>query len=137
MDSLAARPAPENARAESANLLAIKEAFRTAADDGFEAGVEALLRHAREDIAFRPYISDRMLQGPDAVRAYYREAIAAGTQMRPKATSFHETGDEVVVDGSMRVARPSGGFSESQISWTYKFRDGRLAEANWGPRRAG
>jgi ketosteroid isomerase-like protein len=135
MGSLAARPGPENGHAESANLLAIKEAFRAAVDDGFEAGLEALLRNACEDIAFRPYISDRPLKGRDAIRAYYREAIAAGTQMRPKATSFHETDDEVVVNGSMRVARPSGGFSESQISWTYRFRDGRLAEADWGPRR--
>jgi hypothetical protein len=41
----------------------------------------------------------------------------------------------VLVNGSMRVGRPSGGFSESQISWIYKFRDGQLAEASWSPRR--
>ncbi|MEA2362413.1 MAG: hypothetical protein QOD71_1558 [Thermoleophilaceae bacterium] len=136
MDSLAGRTAPEDGCAASPNLLAIKEAFRAAIDDGFEAGLEALLRHAREDISFRPYISDQVLQGPDAIRAYFREAIAAGTQMRPKATSFRETVDEVVVNGSMRVARPTGGFSESQISWTYRFREGLLAEADWGPRRS-
>jgi hypothetical protein len=32
--------------------------------------------------------------------------------------------------------RPTGGFAESQISWTYRFRDGRLQEARGGPRRA-
>jgi hypothetical protein len=41
----------------------------------------------------------------------------------------------VIVNGTMRVARPGGGFSESQISWTYRFDDGRLAEASWSPRR--
>jgi len=41
----------------------------------------------------------------------------------------------VIVNGTMRVARPGGGFSESQISWTYRFHDGRLAEASWSPRR--
>jgi ketosteroid isomerase-like protein len=137
MDSLAASAAPENDRTESANLLAIKEAFRTTLEDGFEAGLEALLQRAAEDIAFRPYIaSDRVLHGQDEVRAYYREAIAAGTEMRLKATSFHESGDEVVVNGTMRVARPTGGFSESQISWTYRFRDGLLADAAWGPRQS-
>jgi ketosteroid isomerase-like protein len=55
--------------------------------------------------------------------------------MRPRAATFHEDGDTVTVNGSMRVGRPSGGFSESQISWTYKFREGRLAEASWSPRR--
>ena len=61
---------------------------------------------------------------------------AAGTQMRLNPTSFREAGDEVVVDGSIRVARPAGGFSESQISWTYRFREGRLAAAGWSPRQA-
>jgi ketosteroid isomerase-like protein len=127
---------PENDTSASPNLQVIKEAFRASVDDGFEAGLEALLRHARADCEFRPYIaSDRVLRGHDEVRRYYREAIAAGNHMRLHPTGFHEAGDEVVVDGSIRVARPSGGFSESQISWTYRFRDGLLAAAGWGPRR--
>jgi ketosteroid isomerase-like protein len=137
MDSLVARPAAKDVRADSPNLEAIKEAFRASVDEGFEAGLEALLRVAHADCEFRPYIaSDRVLRGHDEIRRYYGEAIAAGTQMRLNPTGFREAGDEVVVDGSIRVARPTGGFSESQISWTYRFRDGRLAEARWGPRRA-
>jgi ketosteroid isomerase-like protein len=135
MDSLVARPGSQNADAESANLRRIREAFRASVDEGFEAGLEALLRVAHQDCEFRPYIaSDRVLRGHDEIRRYYDEAIAAGTQMRLHPTSFRELGDEVVVDGSIRVARPAGGFAESQISWTYRFRDGRLAEASWGPR---
>jgi ketosteroid isomerase-like protein len=137
-----ARPAaqqngsPESGHSESPNLHAIKEAFRESVDEGFEAGLEALLRLAHEDCEFRPYIAaDRVLRGHGEIRGYYREAIAAGTEMRLKPSSFRERGDEVVVDGSLRVARPAGGFSESQISWTYRFRDGRLAEAGWSPRR--
>lgn len=130
----AARP---TATAESAQLLAIKEAFRAAVDDGFEAGLESLLGSAHDDCEFRPYIAnDRVIRGHDEVRRYYAEAIAAGTHMRLHPTSFHEDGDDVVVDGSIRVARPSGGFSETQISWTYHFRDGRLASAGWQPRRS-
>jgi ketosteroid isomerase-like protein len=136
MDSPAAPPASTNGHAESANLLAIREAFRASVDDGFEAGLETLLRHAHQDCAIRPYIGgDQVLHGHAEVRAYYRAAIAAGTQMRLNPKSFEESGDEVVVNGSVRVARPSGGFSESQISWIYRFRDGLVAEASWGPRR--
>jgi ketosteroid isomerase-like protein len=137
MESLAARPAQQNGHAESPNMLAIKEAFRASVDDGFEAGLEALLGRAHEDCEFRPYIADgRALRGHDEVRRYYGEAIAAGEEMRLNPTSFHEEGDAIVVHGSIRVARPSGGFAETQISWTYRFRDGRLAEAGWTPRRA-
>jgi ketosteroid isomerase-like protein len=137
MDSLVARPdlAHHNGDADSPNMVAIKQAFRASVDDGFEAGLEALLSRAHEDCEFRPYIADnRVLSGHDEVRRYYGEAIAAGTEMRLHPTSFHDQGDEVVVQGSIRVARPSGGFAETQISWTYRFRDGRLAQAGWSPR---
>ena len=69
------------------------------------------------------------------MRAYYSEALAGrqrGMSVRP--TSFREVGDQVVVNGSVRVDRASGGFSESQLSWTYRFRDGLVVEAEWGPR---
>lgn len=136
MDSLAIRPA-QKGHAESANMQAIKQAFRVSVEDGFEAGLETLLSHAHEDCEFRPYTaSGQVLQGHEEVRRYYGEAIAAGTQIRVNPTSFHERGDEVVVHGSIRVARPSGGFAETQISWNYRFRDGRLASAGWSPRLA-
>ena len=137
MDSLVA-PASHNGHAESPNMRTIKEAFRASVDEGFEAGLDVLLRDAREDCEFRPYIaSDRVLRGHNEVRRYYDEAIASGTDMKLNPTSFHESGDDVMVHGSIRVARPAGGFSETQISWTYTFRDGRLATAGWQPRQAG
>ena len=125
------------ATAESTNLDTIKAAFDVSVNQGFMAGLEILLARAREDCEFRPYIaSGQSLRGPDAVRAFYRSAIKAGTDMRLRGASFHEDGESVIVDGAMRVGRPTGGFSESQISWNYKFREGLLAEASWSPRRA-
>jgi ketosteroid isomerase-like protein len=136
MDLPAAPPGPTNGHQESQNLQVIKAAFRTSVDQGFEAGLEELLKVAHHDCEFRPYIADgKVIRGHDEIRAYYQEAIAAGTDLRMRPTSFEEVGDRVVVNGSMRVGRPSGGFAESQISWTYRFRDGRLAEAGWSPRR--
>jgi ketosteroid isomerase-like protein len=123
------------ATAESTNLDTIKAAFDVSVNQGFMAGLEILLARAREDCEFRPYIaSGQSLRGPDAVRAFYRSAIKAGTDMRLRGASFHEDGESVIVDGAMRVGRPTGGFSESQISWTYRFRDGLLAEVSWSPR---
>jgi len=128
---------PVNGHVDSANLESIKAAFRITVDEGFVAGLEALLAIAHEDCEFRPYTADRVLHGHEEIREFYRQAAEEGTDMRLRAARFREVGDRVVVDGSMRVVRPSGGFSESQISWTYRFRAGRLAEAGWGPRRSG
>jgi ketosteroid isomerase-like protein len=136
MDSLAAPTELRDEHPESSNLKLIRAAFEVSVQQGFMRGVEALLEHAREDCEFRPYIaSGHIISGHDAIRAFYRAATNAGTEMRMRAATFHEDGDTVTVNGSMRVGRPSGGFSESQISWTYRFRDGQLAEASWSPRK--
>jgi ketosteroid isomerase-like protein len=134
MDSRASTT-PANGHRDSPNLESIKAAFEVSMDKGFVAGLEALLAIAHEDCEFRPYTAgQRVLRGHDDIRAFYREAAEAGTEMKLRPACFREDGDRVVVDGSMRVVRASGGFAESQISWTYRFRDGRLVEAGWGPR---
>jgi len=125
------------APSDSAHMQVIKEAFRASVQDGFEAGLEALLREAHEDCEWRPYIADgETLRGHDQVRSYYAEAVASGAHMRLNPTSFHDYGDDIVVHGSIRVTRPTGGFSETQISWIYRFREGRLAAAGWRPRQS-
>jgi ketosteroid isomerase-like protein len=129
------RPRPVDGRERSRNLEIIEAAFQVSMDEGFEAGLEALLDVAHADCEFRPYVADRVLRGHDEIRSFYRGLAEAGTEMRLRPTSFRETGDRVVVDGTVRVLRAAGGFSESQISWTYRFRDGLLAEAGWSPRR--
>jgi ketosteroid isomerase-like protein len=137
VDSLVAHTKPREGSSESSNLRMIRAAFDVSVGQGFMAGLEALLENAREDCEFSPYIaSGHIISGHDAIRAFYRSAVSAGTDMRLRGSTFHEEGDTVIVNGSMRVGRPSGGFAESQISWTYKFRDGQLAEASWRPRRA-
>ncbi|MEA2329985.1 MAG: hypothetical protein QOH58_123 [Thermoleophilaceae bacterium] len=136
MDSPAGHAEQQDVHPESPNLLVIKDGFRIIVEEGIEAGVATLLTHADDEVQWKPYTgSDRILHGREEVLAYYRAAAESGTKMTLRVMNFHESGDEVVVNGSMRVARPAGGFSESQISWTYRFRDGRILEAAWGPRR--
>jgi hypothetical protein len=134
MDSLAGRPAA--AGMDSRNLLVVKEAFDALEEEGFEPALERLLSRAHEDVEFMPYLADGgVLRGAEEVRAFFRDQFAAGTGLTVRTSSFEEIGEEVIVNGSLRVARATGGLSECQLSWTYRFRDGLLQEARWGPRR--
>ena len=137
MDSMVGPVEPEFDHAESPNARVVKETFEVLGEGGMEAAIEHLLEHSHDDVEFVPYVgAGVVLRGPDEVRAFYRGQIESGTVLTARPTSIEERGDEVVVNGSLRVQRPAGGFAESQISWTYRFRDGLLHEARWGPRRA-
>ena len=135
MDSVAGRPTAVGN--DSRNVLVLKEAFVALEEEGLEAALERLLSRAHEDLEFHSYLAEgRVLRGADEVRAFFREQLAAGTGLTVRPSSFEEDGEQVIVNGSLRVARATGGLSESQLSWTYRFRDGLLQEARWGPRRA-
>lgn len=136
MDSVAGRPAATGN--DSRNVLVVKEAFEVFETEGLEAALERLLSRAHADLEFHPYLAEgRVLHGADEIRAFFREQLAAGTGLTVRPSSFAEEGEEVIVNGSLRVARATGGLAESQLSWTYRFRDGLLQEARWGPRRVG
>jgi ketosteroid isomerase-like protein len=138
MDSMGGPDEPRRLRAESPHLPVVKKAFEALEEGGLEAVVEYLLSHAHADVEFRPYLaSGRVLRGADEVRAFFREQLASGTALTLRPTSFEDSGNEVVVNGSLRVTHPAGGFAESQLSWTYRFRDGLLQEVRWGPRTTG
>jgi ketosteroid isomerase-like protein len=127
---------PHDDPADSHNLRVVKQVYDTIQEQGVEAGIERMLSEAHEDFEFRPYVAaGRVLRGAGEVRAFFREQREAGTTLALRPASFEEHGDEVVVQGSVRVTRPGGGFSESQITWTYRFREGRLEEAHWSPRQ--
>jgi ketosteroid isomerase-like protein len=138
MDSVAGRPmAPRRDSADSPNVMVVKDAFDALEAGGVEAALERLLSQAHADLEFHPYLApERVLRGIDEVRDFFREQLAAGTALTLRPSSIEEDGEEVVVNGSLRVVRPTGGFSESQLRWTYRFRDGLLREARWGPRQA-
>ena len=137
MDSMAGPVEPGLDHADSPNVRVVKDTFDVLSEGGLEAAIEHLLSHSHDDVEFAPYVgAGVVLRGPDEVRAFYRGQIEAGTVLTARPSSIEESGDEVFVNGSLRVLRSTGGFAESQISWTYRFRDGRLQEARGGPRRA-
>jgi ketosteroid isomerase-like protein len=136
MDSMAGPVEPGLDHADSPNVRVVKETFEVLGEGGVEAAIEHLLKHSHDDVEFAPYVgAGVVLRGPDEVRAFYRGQIESGTVLTARPSSIEDYGDEVVVNGSLRVERSTGGFAESQLSWTYRFRDGRLQEARWGPRR--
>jgi ketosteroid isomerase-like protein len=136
MNSMAG-PVEQGRDHDSQNLRVVKDAFEALDVDGVLAAIEHLLNHSHDDVAFAPYVgAGQVLRGPDEVRAFYRGQLESGTAFSARPSSFEECGDDVVVNGSLRVERPTGGFAESQIRWTYTFREGRLQEARGGPRRA-
>jgi ketosteroid isomerase-like protein len=136
MDSMAGPVEPGLDHADSPNVRVVKETFDVLSEGGLEAAIEHLLSHSHDDVEITPYVGDgRVLRGADEVRAFYRDQAESGTVLTARPSSIEECGDEVFVNGSLRVLRSTGGFAESQISWTYRFRDGRLQEARWGPRR--
>jgi ketosteroid isomerase-like protein len=138
MDSMAGPVEPGLDIADSPNLRVVKGAFEALGEGGIEAAIEHLLTHAHDDVAFCPYVGDgQILRGPDEVRAFYREQLETGTAFVARPSAFEECDEDVVVvKGSLRVVRVTGGFAESQLSWTYRFRDGLLQEVRGGPRRA-
>jgi ketosteroid isomerase-like protein len=136
MDSMAGPVEPGLDHADSPNVRIVKDTFVVLGEGGMEAAIEHLLNHSHDDVEFAPYVgAGLVLRGRDEVRAYYRGQVESGTVMTARPSSVEESGDEVVVNGSLRVQRSTGGFAESQISWTYRFRDGLLQEARGGPRR--
>jgi hypothetical protein len=137
MDSLAGPIEPRGDLADSPNMRVIKGAFEAQDESGVEAAIEYLLSHSHPDVEFHPYVgAGRVLRGPAEVRSFYREQLDGGMSLVLRPTSFDESGDDVVVKGSLRIVRPAGGFAESQLSWTYRFREGLLQTARWGPRQA-
>jgi ketosteroid isomerase-like protein len=132
-----AGPGASASPAESANLRVIKAIFGALTEGGVAAGAEPLLRYSHEDCVYRLYMAgERVLNGRHEAREYFKEAVASGASMSVRARSFEERGDEVRVSGSVRLQRPTGGFAESQICWTFRFRDGLVEAASWGPRTA-
>jgi ketosteroid isomerase-like protein len=120
---------------ESANLRTTRVIFDALTEGGVAAGAEQLLRHSHPDCVYRLYMTgERVLHGRDEAREYFSEAVASGASMSVRARTFEEHGDEVTVGGSVRLQRPNNGFAESQISWTFRFRDGLVQAATWGPR---
>jgi ketosteroid isomerase-like protein len=120
---------------DSPNVATIKEVYRAMQEDGMGSGGEYLAAHVCEDARIRLYTTrNRVLHGRNEVRSFYEEAARAGTSVVLRPREFLDGGDKVTVVGSARVQRPEGGFAETQVRWTWRFRDGLIEEADWEPR---
>ena len=113
----------------------IKNAFRLFEEESVEAGVEGLLSISHPHFEYRPFsATGRVLHGPEEAREFFLKNGRSDRSVRVSPQRFEEEGELVIVSGSIRVHHESGGFSETQVRWTYRFRDGLMEEASWEPR---
>jgi ketosteroid isomerase-like protein len=119
---------------DSPNLRVVKDFWRVFESEGLLASLDRMLEHAHEDIELRPFVGDgRVFRGPNEIREFMRQELAEGATLHVAPWNFEEDGDDVVVSGSLRIQRRDGSIADSQLRWTYTFRDGRLAAASSGP----
>jgi hypothetical protein len=88
-------------------------------------GIAGMRPYVDEEVEFTPTEQGGTIRGFAALAAYWRDQ--AGKQsVVPHAWEQH--GDCVLVHGSLRMFR-DGGFVDTQPSWVYFFRDGKLRRA--------
>ena len=115
-------------------MQVVKGLWDSYEERGADAWFEAMLTHCHQDVEVRPYIAGgRTFQGVDELREFFREREAAGATVHASPWSFEETGDAVVVAGSIRVQRPDGSIADAQLRWTFGFRDGLIDRAEFAP----
>jgi ketosteroid isomerase-like protein len=120
---------------DSPNLATVKELYRSMQEDGLRQGGEYLADHVSDDARVRLYTTgQRVLHGREEVRGFFADAEGAGTRVVLRPREFLDEGDDVIVIGSARVQRSEGGFAETQVRWTWRFREGLISEADWEPR---
>jgi ketosteroid isomerase-like protein len=88
-------------------------------------GVAGLRPFVDDEVEWTPSNGGGTLRGFDELVAYW-EAHASQQSVVPHA--WEEHGDCVLVHGSLRMFR-DGGFVDTQPSWVYFFRDGKLRRA--------
>jgi ketosteroid isomerase-like protein len=86
------------------------------------AGVAGIREWVDDEVEWTPMGGDEPLRGFAALEAYW-QANGSARSIVPHAWEQH--GDCVLVHGSMRVFR-DGGFVDTQPSWVYFFREGKL-----------
>jgi hypothetical protein len=120
---------------DSPKVLAIRDAWHTFETGGPLATMEKLLDLSHEGVEARPYSAKgKVLRGADEIRAFFAESARDGTVLTAHAQEFAERDDNVIVRGSIRVARPDGSFAETLVRWYFHF-DGPLIDSlGWEPR---
>jgi ketosteroid isomerase-like protein len=122
----------------SRNLATVEEVYRSMQEDGLRTGGEYLAEHSTEDAQIRLYTTGkRVLRGREEIRAFFAQAEQAGTRIALRPITFEEDGDVVTVVGTARLQRPEGGFAETHVRWSWRFRDGLIEATDWAPRAGG
>jgi ketosteroid isomerase-like protein len=88
-------------------------------------GIEAMRPYVDDDVEFRLSNGGGSVRGWEQLASYWE---THAPQQSVVAHAIEQHGDCVLVHGSLRIFR-DGGFVDTQPSWVYFFRDGRLQRA--------
>jgi ketosteroid isomerase-like protein len=88
-------------------------------------GIGGMRPYVDDDVEFTPTDDSGTFRGFDALAAYWHDS---GGKQSVVPHAWEQHGDCVLVHGSLRMFR-DGGFVDTQPSWVYFFRDGRLRRA--------
>jgi len=130
---------------QSSELDVVERAWAAYETGGPLASLEVVIAHAHEDIEARPYSGEgAVLRGAAEVRAFFKsalaegtDALAEGTEIRARVKSVEPSPDDphtIISLGAIRVVHPDGSFAETQLRWYHHFRDGRIDLMAWEPR---
>jgi ketosteroid isomerase-like protein len=108
---------------QPAETLAIARRLFDAFRDG---GAEAMTPMLHPDVKARPGIdSAPMLDGREAVQAWWADVAQRGTEVEARPLDFELHGDIVIVRGYLRH-RDGRTLAENQVFWFYEIQDGLI-----------
>ena len=106
------------------------EIVRRGFEDLAEGGVEALLPliHPDFEMTTPPQLAAEpdTYRGPEGIRRYFDSFYEAMDEVSFEPTGFHEVGDRVVVETTLRArGRTTGLEAEQRVALVWELRDGR------------
>jgi len=123
------------------DVAAVERMYETISSAGVMPGIEELLGLCHEDVEMRAYAAravaaagageHEVLRGRDEIRAFFRDSTEVGFAVSIRARGFEVQGDTVLARGSIRVGRPDGSFAETNVRWSFHFRDGLVDRIGW------
>jgi ketosteroid isomerase-like protein len=88
-------------------------------------GIAGMRPYVDDDVEFVPTEDEATIRGYEALAAYWHDQ---GSKQSVVPHAWEQHGECVLVHGSLRMFR-DGGFVDTQPSWVYFFRDGKLRRA--------
>jgi DNA-binding NarL/FixJ family response regulator len=103
-------------------------------EDFLDGQIDRMLRHAREDATWRPYVAQgREFHSHAEIKAFIRDLLD-GRLVDPRAYGVQPHGNGLVVQGTLEI-RGLDGLAETEVFWAFCFNGGLVTLAAGYDRR--